>query len=65
MYKISKKLSTIDKDTLYCLPINFHYKNEIKRICKRHKISVRFFLAYVIKVYFDDLRIFATDCSEV
>lgn len=65
MYKLSKKLSTIEKDILYSLPIGFHYKNEIRRICNRHNISVRYFLGYVVKVYFDDLRIFATDSSEV
>lgn len=61
MLKLSKKLSKIEKDILLSLPIGFHYKNEIKRICKKHNISVRYFLGYVVKVYFDDLRIFSTD----
>lgn len=57
-------MSKLNK-TLYSLPISYHYKNLIKRICKNRKIRVETCLEFILQVYFDDLRLFALDCSEV
>lgn len=57
-------MSKINK-ILNDLPIRPHYKNKIKHICKKHNIRVETCLDFILNVYFEDLRLFALDCSEV